>query len=84
MVSKSAGEGLGGLLIIIAIILGAIRYSGSYDFGLSYGGGYGWYFYGLVGLLGLIGIIVAVWAYMKKEIMKKEIAPEKPAQQPPT
>jgi hypothetical protein len=84
LVSKSAGEGLGGLLIIIAIILGAIRYSGSYDFGLSYGGGYGWYFYGLVGLLGLIGIIVAVWAYMKKEITKKEIVPEKPAQQPPT
>jgi hypothetical protein len=79
LVSKSVGEGLGGLLIIIAIILGAIRYSGSYDFGLSYGGGYGWYFYGLVGLLGLIGIIVAVWAYMKKEA-----APEKPAQQPPT
>jgi uncharacterized membrane protein len=79
LVSKSVGEGLGGLLIIIAIILGAIRYSGSYDFGLSYGGGYGWYFYGLVGLLGLIGIIVAVWAYLKKEA-----APEKPAQQPPT
>ena len=79
MVSKSAGEGLGIVLIIIAIILGVIRLSGGYDFGLSYGGGYGWYFYGLVGLIGLIGIIVAVWAYMKKEA-----APEKPAQQAPT
>lgn len=54
------------LLIIIAIILGAIRYFGSYDFGFTYGGGYGWYFYGLMGVIGLIGIVLAAWSYMKK------------------
>ncbi|PIU59465.1 hypothetical protein COS86_04155 [Candidatus Bathyarchaeota archaeon CG07_land_8_20_14_0_80_47_9] len=56
----------GMLLIIIAIILGAVRYSGSYDFGVTYGTGNGWYFYGLVGIIGLIGIVLAIWAYMKK------------------
>ena len=57
----------GMLLIIIAIILGAVRYSGTSDLGVAYGTGTnGYYFYGLVGVIGLIGIVLAVWAYMKK------------------
>jgi len=56
----------GMLLIIIAIILGAVRYSNSYDFGIAYGQGNGYYFYGLVGIIGLIGIVLAIWTYMKK------------------
>jgi hypothetical protein len=58
---------LGIVLIIIAIILGAVRYSQAYDFGIAYGSGNGWYFYGLAGIIGLIGIILAAWSYMKKK-----------------
>jgi hypothetical protein len=58
--------GLGIVLIIIALIIGAIRYFDIYDFGVAYGSGYGWYFYGLVGVIGLIGIVLAVWSYLKK------------------
>jgi hypothetical protein len=57
---------VGVLLIIVAIILGAVQhYSvGGYNF---YGDASNkWYFYGLVGVVGLIGILVAVWSYMKK------------------
>jgi hypothetical protein len=60
------GEILGIVLIIIAIIVGGTRYLGAYDFGVSYGAGNGWYFYGLVGVIGLIGIVVTAWSYMKK------------------
>lgn len=58
--------GLGVVLIIVAIILGAVRYLGVYDFGLSYGTGNGWYFYGLAGVIGLVGIALAAWGYMKQ------------------
>lgn len=57
---------VGIVLIIIAIILGAVRYSGANDFGFAYGSGGGWYFYGLAGVIGLIGIILAAWSYMRK------------------
>jgi hypothetical protein len=57
----------GAVLIIIALILGAVRYSGAYDFGVSYGSGSGWYFYGMAGIIGLIGIILAAWSYTKKK-----------------
>jgi hypothetical protein len=58
------GEILGIVLIIIAIIIGAVQHFEVYNF-------YGdpsnrWYFYGLVGVIGLIGIVVAAWSYMKK------------------
>jgi len=57
----------GMLLIIIAIILGAVRYSQVSDLGVAYGTGVTvYYFYGIVGVIGLIGIILAIWAYMKK------------------
>jgi hypothetical protein len=68
--SKTIGVGLGAILIIIALILGAVRYSGAYDFGIAYGSGNGWYFYGLAGVIGLVGIIIAAWALMKKETPK--------------
>ena len=57
---------LGIVLIIIALILGAVRYSGAYDFGVGYGSGGGIYFYGLAGIISLIGIILAAWSYMRK------------------
>ncbi|MGD0978991.1 MAG: hypothetical protein ABR962_07620 [Candidatus Bathyarchaeia archaeon] len=66
---------LGIVLIIIAIILGAVRYSGAYDFGVGYGSGGGTYFYGLAGIIGLIGIILAAWSYMKK--LEKPVEPKK-------
>jgi hypothetical protein len=55
------------LLIIIAIILGAVRLSGMSDLGVAYAQGNGYYFYALVGIIGLIGIVLAIWTYMKKE-----------------
>jgi hypothetical protein len=57
---------VGVVLIIFAIILGAVRYSGVYDFGFAYGSGGGWYFYGLAGIIGLIGIILVAWYYLRK------------------
>ncbi|MGD0160363.1 MAG: hypothetical protein ABSB89_08705 [Candidatus Bathyarchaeia archaeon] len=71
---------LGVVLIIIAIILGAIQV-GAHVFSI-YGSSttkYG--YYGLVGIIGLIGIILAAWAYMMKPKMQKpeqkqEIKPE--------
>jgi Na+/melibiose symporter-like transporter len=72
--SKMMWMVIGALLIIIALILGAVRYMGAYDFGVSYGSGYGWYFYGLAGVIGLIGIILAAWSFMKTEQPKKEPA----------
>jgi hypothetical protein len=67
------------VLIIIAIILGAVRYSSMYDFGVKYGAGNGYYFYALVAIIGVIGIILMAWAYMKNEGK-----PEKPAAAPAT
>jgi len=57
---------IGAVLIIIALILGAIQHFmiGGINF-------YGeeankWYFYGIVGVIGLIGIIAVAWSYIKK------------------
>jgi len=72
---KTIALAVGVLLIIIALILGGIRYSGAYDFGVSYGSGNGWYFYGLAGIIGLIGIIIAVWGLMMTEAPAKETKP---------
>jgi hypothetical protein len=58
---------VGVVLIVIAIILGAVRLSQAYDFGVSYGSGNGWYFYGLVAIIGLIGIILAAWSFMREK-----------------
>jgi uncharacterized membrane protein YbjE (DUF340 family) len=57
---------LGIVLIVIALIFGAVRYIHAYDFGVGYGSGYGWYFYGLLGIAGLIGIILAAWSFTKR------------------
>lgn len=59
---------LGLVLIIIAIILGAMQH---YYFGPNNQSLYGgeenkYYFYGLVAIIGLIGIILAAWSYMRK------------------
>ena len=53
---------LGVVLIIIAIIIGALRYSGAYTFG-----GHNTAVYGGAGIIGLIGIILAAWSYAKKQ-----------------
>ena len=52
---------LGIVLIIIALILGAVRLSNAYDFGMRR-----LYLYGIAGIIGLIGIILAAWSYTKK------------------
>ena len=52
---------VGLVLIIIAIILGAVRLSGASDFGMRQ-----LYLYGIAGIIGLIGIILAAWSYMRK------------------
>lgn len=69
MKSKTIGLAIGGLLIIIAIILGALQLANypnfSKDWGLRH-----LYVYGLFGIIGLIGIIIAAWALMKKETPK--------------
>lgn len=81
MKSKTTLVIVGVVLIIIALILGGVRYAGAYDFGVTYGSGNGWYFYGLVGIIGLIGIIVAVWGLMKTEPTPKQ---GQPSEQKPT
>jgi hypothetical protein len=54
----------GVVLVIIALILGAMQHFGMYNF---YGDDANkWYFYGIVGVIGLIGIILAAWGAMKK------------------
>jgi predicted phage tail protein len=52
---------LGIVLIIIAIIIGALRLSNAYTFG-----GHATAVYGIAGIIGLIGIILAAWSYMMK------------------
>ena len=51
---------LGVVLIIIAIVIGAVRASG-YTFG-----GHTTAVYGIAGIIGLIGIILVAWSYMMK------------------
>jgi hypothetical protein len=53
---------LGIVLIIIAIILGAVRLSDAYDFGMRR-----LYLYGIAGIIGLIGIILGAWSYLRKK-----------------
>jgi Na+/melibiose symporter-like transporter len=54
---------LGIVLIIIALILGAVQKFVMNIYGSTDNK---WYFWGLVGIIGLIGIIVAAWSYLKK------------------
>lgn len=67
---------LGVVLIIIAIILGALELSGAY----TYGGMRHLYVYGIVGVIGLIGIILAAWSYMMKPKMLKQEQKKEQAQ----
>jgi hypothetical protein len=55
---------VGIVLIIIAIIIGAVRLSGytSGFFGMRR-----LYLFGIAGIIGLIGIILAAWSYVRKE-----------------
>jgi hypothetical protein len=57
---------LGIVLIIIALILGAIQHFNALGYSIYGGDENKWYFYGLVGIIGLIGIILAAWSYMRK------------------
>ena len=51
------------VLIITAIMLGAVQHFVMNLYGSTDNK---WYFWGLVGIIGLIGIILAAWSYMKK------------------
>jgi hypothetical protein len=66
--SKTVGLAIGALLIIIALILGAIQLFniGGVDFTTMWGVRH-LYVYGLFGVIGIVGIIIAAWALMKKE-----------------
>jgi hypothetical protein len=55
---------LGGVLIIIALILGGLQLFNIYDFTQTMGRHL--YVYGLFGVIGLIGLILLGWAYLKK------------------
>jgi Na+/melibiose symporter-like transporter len=76
--TKVTGQIVGGLLIIIALILGVVQHFQIYNF---YGDDSNkWYFYGLIGLIGLIGIIIAAWSSTRHI----ETEPQPQAQQQPT
>ena len=62
---------VGGILVIIAIILGAVQHFGVNLYGDASNK---WYFWMLVAIIGIIGIILAAWSFMKNGT-----APEKPA-----
>lgn len=59
---------LGVLLILIALILGAVQHFVHNIYGAA---GNKWYFYGLVVIIALIGLILAVWSLMKSEAPAK-------------
>jgi hypothetical protein len=66
---------LGVVLIIIAVILGALRASGAYAFG-----GHETAVYGGAGIIGVIGIILAAWSYMMKPKPKAQTPVQKQTQ----
>jgi hypothetical protein len=57
---------LGIILIIIAIILGAIQHFNVLGYSIYGDVANKWYFYGLIGIIGIIGIILVAWSYLKK------------------
>jgi hypothetical protein len=64
---------LGIVLIIIALILGAVQLT-SHVFSIYGSTATKYGYYGVVGVVGLIGIIVAVWSYMKKPTVAQTTA----------
>jgi hypothetical protein len=72
--SKTVYLAVGVLLIIIAIILGAVQHFNTLGYSIYGSDDNKWYFYGLIGIIGLIGVILVVWSFMKTE------APAKTAQ----
>ena len=76
--SKMIGVAVGGVLILIALILGGIQLW-VYDFAKSWGSRHA-YVYGLFGIIGLIGIIIVAWAFMMKEASAKPAKPTQPSQ----
>jgi heme/copper-type cytochrome/quinol oxidase subunit 3 len=75
---------VGVILILIALILGALQhfYYGTLPNNQNiYGSGANkWYFYVLVGIVGLIGIILVAWSLIIVEAPAKTTQPTQPAQ----
>lgn len=65
--SKMIEKVVGVLLIIIAIILGAVHFIGK----IFYASDVKWAFRGLVIIIGIIGIILLAWGFMKGSSPKK-------------
>lgn len=57
--------GLGIVLIIIALILGAVQLT-THVFSIYGSTTTKYAYYGVVSIIGLMGIIIAAWSYMKK------------------
>jgi hypothetical protein len=57
---------LGIVLVIIALVLGAVQHFNALGYSIYGSDENKWYFYGLVAVIGLIGIILAAWSYMRK------------------
>jgi hypothetical protein len=64
---------LGIVLVIVALILGAVQLTGHVfsvygSTTIKYG------YYAVVGVIGLIGIIITAWSYMKKPTVAQKTA----------
>ena len=71
---------VGVILILIALILGALQH---FYYGPNSQSIYGsdankWYFYILVGIIGLIGIILVAWSLIIVEVPAKTTQPTEP------
>jgi hypothetical protein len=72
---------VGVILILIALILGALQhfYYGPKNENIYGSGANKWYFYVLVGIIGLIGVVLVAWSLIIIEAPAKTTQPTQPA-----